>query len=58
MPVASSATSKTGATGISSATLSAPAGTVTPFVGAAAQGKDIKAFAAAGVAAMVAALLL
>jgi len=55
MPAPSSVT---GASGISSATISGPAGTVTPFLGAAAQGKDIKGFAAAGIAVMVAALLL
>lgn len=62
---ASSATGKTTAatgTGMTSAsasaTVSGPAGTVTPFVGAAGQGKEVKAFAAASVAVMVAAFFL
>jgi len=69
MPGAGSATSHataasvaTGATSpgmlANSATISGPASTVTPFAGAAVQGKEVKAFAAAGVAVMVAAVLL
>jgi len=61
MPVASSATSNaiSGTTGATAASTGASStGTVMPFTGTAVQGKDVKAFAAAGVTLMVAAMLL